>query len=386
MVASSSLLERPDSPVAIMTRLYAAGFPLIPLGRVKNQDGKEPLVAGFNNRKRLPLQVVIKRMAENDSAMYGIRLDGRIVIDLDTDNDETRAYFANRFEPSPLTTRTSRGVHHHYSWAGDGKPRDVRLPAVRIDFKAGTEFVVGPGSIRPDNGFRYEVATGDFVTTKPPLFIDRGPSIITPADAPLLIPHGSRHSTLIARAREYVPCVDSFDELVADLRALRDLRFEDAVDPMRGVSDAEIAKAAEWAWKIRLEGNLYEGRNSAVKVNRLALDWLYARNDSGRALQLYILLLSEHGHHPGKVFAIVADGLIKAGRLNMGRRQIYEAKDGLLEERLLDLVHRARGKEDKNQYRLISPVVALTLRGEGAGGRGSLITFISPQDTQGIGA
>lgn len=64
-----------------------------------------------------------------------------------------------------------------------------------------------------------------------------------------------------------------------------------------------------------------------MKVNRSAMDQLLARSDGGGAALLYMLLLSNHGHHPGKVFAISADAMIAAGLIKMDRMQLYRARE-----------------------------------------------------------
>jgi Bifunctional DNA primase/polymerase, N-terminal len=139
LVESGGLLD------ATMSRLFSSGFTLIPLG---GADGKKPLIAGWNGR-RLPLDACMKRMRAVNCRTYGIRLDGLIVVDCDTDNDATRALVAERFAASNVTVRTGRGRHHYFRH--DGLiPKAIREDGVAIDFKAGNSaFVVGPGSIRP---------------------------------------------------------------------------------------------------------------------------------------------------------------------------------------------------------------------------------------------
>jgi hypothetical protein len=227
-------------------------LPSDPLG---GDDGKKPLLRSWHESKRLPLPITEERMRRAGSLTYGVRLDGLMVVDLDTDNDATRAYFANRFEPSPIIVATGRGSHHYYRYRGPAVSA-VREPEIAIDFKSGkSAFVVGPGSLRPD-GKSYQVLSDDFAVPAP-WFVDRGP-IIRPAKNPALaIPVGSRHPELLKKAVEYCHCVDTFDELLADLMALRDLEFEDA----GSVSDDEVVAVARWTWRKRAEGKLYAGRN-----------------------------------------------------------------------------------------------------------------------------
>jgi hypothetical protein len=338
---------------ATMASLYSAGFHLIPLG---GDDGKKPLIRSWHESKRLPLSILEDRMRKAGSLTYGIRLEGLMVVDLDTDNDATREYFGCRFDPSPIVVTTGRGSHHYYRYRGPAV-RAVREPGIAIDFKAGkSAFVVGPGSVRPD-GKSYQILSGDFATPSP-WFFNRGP-IPLPQGPVSSIAVGSRHPELLKKAIEYCHCVDAFDDLLADLMALRDLQFEEA----RSVSDDEVVKVARWTWRKRAEGKLYAGRNSEVKINRMALDALQLRRDGAAALSLYMLLLSEHGHHPGKVFAIAPDAIIAANRLSMHRNTIYRARDVLIDECLLIRVRSGKGyNKNPDLFRLASPMVAQALK------------------------
>lgn len=371
---------------ATMASLYSARFHLIPLG---GDDGKHPMQRSWHEGKRLPLALVEQIMRKRGSYCYGIRLDGLLVVDLDTDNDATRVYCDRRFGPTPLVVTTGRGEHRYYRYNGPSIS-PVREPGIAIDFKAGKSmFVVGPGSLRPD-GKSYRIASGDF-TVPAPWFVDRGISrrLPTPPVVGKPVAVGSRHPTLLKKAVEYCHCVDSFDELLADLMALRDLQFEDA----GSVSDDEVIKVARWTWRKRAEGKLYAGRNSEVRVNRMALDALLPRRDGQDALSLYMLLLSNHGHIPGKVFAIVPDAMIEAGLVAMSRRSLYRAIKVLIDECLIDCVRKARtspvGKQPA-QYRLLSPLVAQTIRESRGrkdreeGGKASVI-LVSPV-AHGLGA
>ena len=121
----------------LMTQLFSAGFSLLPLG---GSNGKKPIVE-FKGRKRLPLGVIVNRMAAGGSLTYGIRLDGLLVIDVDTDAPEARAYVEHRFAASGARTRTKRGFHLYYQFIDGKPPKAVRLPNIAIDFKTGRNSV-----------------------------------------------------------------------------------------------------------------------------------------------------------------------------------------------------------------------------------------------------
>ena len=129
-----------------------------------------------------------------------------------------------------------------------------------------------------------------------------------------------------------------------------------------------------------------------MKLNRSAMDQLLARSDGGGAALLYMLLLSNHGHHPGKVFAISADAMIAAGLIKMDRMQLYRARDVLLDvlldECLLLQVRVGKGRHP-SLFRLASPMIAAALRErkdmDREGGGRTSITLVSNERHKGGG-
>ncbi len=339
-----------------MARLYKAGFTLIPMG---GDDGKKPLITGWKGR-RLPFDAVIKRMQNARSQTYAVRLEGLLVVDIDTDNEATRAIFDSRFKPSTVQVGTARGAHHYYRHEGL-VPKAIRGDGIAIDFKAGgSQYVLGPGSIRPD-GTVYGPLDGALGFSVLPSFRDALP----PASKPK-VQVGERNTTLHKKAAEYAPFADDFDGLLADLVALRDIEFDDAAS----VSDDEILKVAQWAWRLRTENRLWSKRNSAVQINRLVLDCLLPVEYGTEAVALYSLIQSEHGHKPGKVFAVVPDALIAAGRIKMSRSALYRARRLLIDKHLIALVRKGFTRGDQHHpdlFRLQSPVIAASLREQGGG-------------------
>ena len=276
---------------------------------------------------------------------------------------------------TPTTTRpgscSQRGFPTHRSWCRQAEERTTITPTmvlvppairrrdVAIDFKAGSSaFVVGPGSIRPD-GKTYRILRGH-IGVELPRFEDRERSPLHLVGK-RRIEVGQRNSILWQRAIQYAPLADDYDGLLADLAALRNIEFEDPAS----VPDSEIVKVADWAWKRRLEGRLWAGRNSEVKINRLVLDALLPLPCGSEAYSLYSLLIANHGHRPAKPFAVVPNAIKSAGLLKIGRRQLYRAIDLLLELRLLTKVRQGGGVGNPSLYRLQSPTIALTSLGKG---------------------
>lgn len=98
---------------------------------------------------------------------------------------------------------------------------------------------------------------------------------------------------------------------------------------------------------------------------------------------------SNHGRHPGKVFAIAADAMISAGIIKMGRNRVYNARDVLLDECLLLQVRVGKGRHP-SLFRLTSPMIAAVLRErkdkEREGGGKSSITLVPSAGHKGEGS
>jgi len=334
----------PPALTSEMSRLFSAGFSLVPLG---GADGKKPTMS-FRDRKRFPLATVVDRMAGSGSRSYGIRLKGLLVVDVDTDNPEARAYVEGRFGTSPGRTRTSRGFHLWFRHSGD-RPARVRLPGIAIDFKTGqNEFVVGPQSERPDGAIYWP--EGRIVTIADlPWFEDRDSGAANAdQDASVgRIPVGSRNDALKRRARNLACTASDYDSLIADLLAFRDVEM----DEPRTFPDEQVAGLAKWAWQLRLEGKLWGGTRSVVVIARSHVEEL-AAGGHHRALALLMFLKGQHGHDPNANFAIDPRALRENGHFKDGIPQLYAAIKTLLASDHLVLVRRARGKRNHHSYRL----------------------------------
>lgn len=364
-----------DGGVAIDTdvlveihRLYRAGFHLLPLGGVTGQKA----IAKFRDRDRLPLSTVTNRMETAKSNAFGIRLPGLLVLDIDSDNPETWAYVEKRFSLSNTRTKTGKGWHLWYRHSGQ-KPVDVDLPGIRIDFKAGpNSYVVGPKSIRAD-GVTYRPQGKQLVSVSElPLFevFEQEAERPEPEKVGARYPVGCRHKMLKRRAHQLALVADNFSEMLADLIAFREWEIEKPED----FSDDWIENLGLWYWELRERGKLWQGKDSAVLINRFAIDEL-ARRGEGLAFLLHAILMADHGHKPGATFAIVPDSLRDSGRLKGGRRQIYDAIEVLIDAGLLHCTHKPRGRRNHSLYQLGNGQQA------GEKGEGSKIILVSDSDT-----
>jgi hypothetical protein len=340
-----------DPLIATITRLHNAGFKIIPLGHGK--DGKEPSIKGWK-RRQLPLRSILKRMSDVGTRMYGVRLDGRIVVDTDTDNERTRRYVSERFPEPAFMVRTSRGMHRYYAYSGK-PPTKVREDGIAIDFKAGSgSYVVGPGSERPD-GVRHET-NGDLATAKLSEFRTQYVAE-TATYSSGKVPVTNRWDNLWPRALQLAQYADSLDGLAADLIAIRNIEFEEPAS----FGDAEVMKAAEWAWDKRIKDQIWIGRKSEFRMDRMVTDKLITAGDCD-AYALYSVLQSNHGHIPDYEFAIVAKAM--AGRvIGICARRITAAKLRLAEIGLIRLVRtgkRGKGIREPDKWKLVKPSIALT--------------------------
>ena len=337
-----------------MSRLHNAGFWLVPLGL-----NRKPLVLMTKKdgtpTRRLPLSAVIEKMAGAGSSNYGIRLPGLLVVDIDTDTPEAHAYVERRFGASSVQVKSPKGVHHYYRFSGR-RPKNVKLPGIVIDFKLGCqEHIAGPFAEREDGG-QYLPLRGRLTNANAlPVFADKEPAA-APTAAPVslrnveqqeLIPPGVRNNMLCKAAIRYVSYSDTKDDLLADLLQYRNINF----DEPSSVPDAEVAAVADWAFQLMLDGKVYQGRKSGVLIPRESIDKLAARGE-GTALLLYSIIQADLGHKPNYEFSIVPDALKKSGKLNAGRRQIYDAIQVLVDEKLIDVSFYSSKPKVPHRYRL----------------------------------
>ena len=360
-------------PLATMRALYNAGFALVPLGG--GADGKAPLVR-FGGRRRLPFNVVVKRMERAGSATYGIRTDGLAVVDLDEDTEELRAYAAERF--GTFTVTTPRGRHLYFRHGTSDRLPNLRREGVPIDMKGGASaFVVGPGSVRPDGG-RY--VTRDPLPIRADLapFRDRAVSDATtannvtePSPRASLVPEGERATGfLLPKAREFVETLDSEADLAAELRAAVDWHC----DRPETVKDAEVGKIARWAWRLRLENRILGKGESGVFLLTNEWEALLPLPNGSDAIALLCVLRHNHlgRDRRGKPFGIATHAMAEADTMEgWSSSRIHRAK------RCLEGVGLVRCTRKGGKHRGASLYVFGRLRPTKDGGHGS-VTYLPP--------
>jgi hypothetical protein len=93
--------RNPDLPEPLraeMARLVKCGLTILPLA---GGDGKSPALSNWTGPKPR-LSQCLAVLARAQSLAYGIRLDGLVVLDFDTDDPALIARMEARFGPSPV--------------------------------------------------------------------------------------------------------------------------------------------------------------------------------------------------------------------------------------------------------------------------------------------
>ncbi len=338
-----SALRNPEVPLPLIdeiVRLHRAGFSLLPLGR---GDGRAPLCK-YRPDERLRLGRILAPMHRTGSSIYGVRLAGLVVVDCDEDSLELVREIEVRFGTSPVHVRTPRGRHLYYV-GGAKKPPNLRGEGLPVDIKTGaTSYVVGPHSVRPDGGV-YSPIIGALGGCKLPEFRDRRPPLTSASPRR---PEGTRNTALTREAISMVEAVNDLDELLANLIYCRDEQCENPAT----IPDTELHKIAAWAWKCRLEGKVYRGRDSEFRLHREALGALLGLPNSSDAIALFVVLQDKHGHTPGKRFSLHWEGMRGAGLTDLSERRFLAARRALEAAGILTVAGNHCAGQRSRSYRL----------------------------------
>ena len=342
----------PQIPVQEIVRLSHAGFSLLPLGT--GDDGKGPLL-GFKNISKIPLKNVLGVMRGRSSQMYAVRLPGLLVIDIDTDTQQAHAFVEKYFGNSSVQVKTPRGLHHYYNLPhGIQAPKNIRMNDIAVDFKHGANsYVAGPYSVRSDGG-EYLPIVGALGQTLLPAFTQKTPYSGVQCNTkpgPLAgggIGTGRRNAFLTRKSIEFVQCVDSEADLLSELMAQRDYDCESP----ETISDGELIGIASWAWGLRTQNRIFEGRNSGVIIKRNIMDQLLCLPYGQNAFALHCILETSHGHIPGKRFRIDPIAMKRDGLISFGRDACFQARNLLIEQRLLRRVGNYKPGSHPQHYQL----------------------------------
>jgi hypothetical protein len=131
--------------------------------------------------------------------------------------------------------------------------------------------------------------------------------------------------------------------------------------------DSELQGIAAWAWNCRLDNRIYRGRNSAFSVQRRALDALRGLANGTDAIALLVLLEDQHGHAPGKRFALDFDAMRAAGLLNLSIPRLRAARRALEAVGLLRLAGKHRAGSNPQSFVLTRMQATATVQGKQGG-------------------
>lgn len=338
-----------EAVLAEASRLRKAGFKPVPLGG--GSDGKVPSVKSAG-RAALGATAFRRKLIEKETTMYGVRLDGIVVLDCDVHDDELVRILEERFGTAAVKVQSPRGMHLYYADIDRCYP-DLKREGYPVDVKRGTnQYVVGSGSVRPDGG-EYVAVLGSLGETallplrdsKRETFASDQSKQVTVFTSDGLVRVGSRHSHLKRRAAQLAASSETADELFRNLVFIRD---ENCQDPS-SVSDDEVRNLAEWAFTRHQQGRLYGLAGGYVSVPHRMIDRLTAHPD---ALALYLRLLATHRCKEKAEFALSYDGMVANSLINMSRRAFRSAVDTLVTVGAISVAAEYIAGKRFRQYRL----------------------------------
>ena len=139
------------------------GLAPLPLG---GDDGKQPLISGFNHWRKPPTADTIQRHIERfPDANVGLvcGASNLVVIDIDTPDQTSRV--DELFGASPLVVGTPRGGSHRYFWNPDSIGcANLRSAGLNVDIKGRGGIVACPPSVSRASGKAYTFHGGGWDT------------------------------------------------------------------------------------------------------------------------------------------------------------------------------------------------------------------------------
>ena len=235
---------------------------------------------------------------------------------------------------------------------------NLRGEGLPLDVKSGANvYVVGPLSVRPDGGF-YRPTCGVLGEASLPVLRTGFPAPVAPPAATAKVPEGRRHDWLRRQGLEMARTASSPEALHDALLGMARSRCRNP----GSVPEREVWGIAGWAWEKRCQNSLWGGANSTFHIDRLAMELLAGAANHSDAVALYIAISRQHGHIPGKTFALVYSGMCEAMLINMSEKRFRAARNTLVGRGLLELAEKHRAGTRHQQFRLLSPLLAKRAR------------------------
>jgi hypothetical protein len=164
------------------------------------------------------------------------------------------------------------------------------------------------------------------------------------------VAEGQRHDTLKREAARAARHALSEANLTEHLRLVV---ARDFANPGT-FSDAEVAGLAAWAWKKRLENNLWGAESSTFPMSRQVRAALKGQPHAVEAWWLLSVLVEAHGHLPGKRFMLDRERMNAAG-LGLSQRGFAGAKRLLEAVGVLQRVKGHSAGRSRAQWQLSRP-------------------------------
>jgi Bifunctional DNA primase/polymerase, N-terminal/Primase C terminal 1 (PriCT-1) len=301
---------------------YAArGIATFPIG-----EAKKPSIRGWQKVGLKGSAELADKFADADALGYVTGWRSKVtVLDIDTTEQKIAEDAIRQHGQPAIITRTASGKFHHL-YRYNGERRRIRpWPDLPIDLLGDNGYALAAPS---------KIATGSYEIIHGHLDdLDRLKPMQQPAPKrgrAVLVPRGKRNDALFDHCRHAAPYCDSFDALLDSAMTYRDSYL--TKDPTDSLTDAEVIKTANSAWKMQIENRNWIGLGGVIAVPRDVLARLrIAGHDT---LILYMEL--RDAHFGLRERFVVANAM--ADRVGMTLRRLQKARLHLIEAGLIRLI------------------------------------------------
>jgi hypothetical protein len=300
---------------------------------------KRPAISNYLKLGRAGSEQLTLKFPNADALGFALKRNHICILDVDTTDERVLADALSDHGPTPFIVLTGGGFHAYYLHSGE--PRRVRpWPDKPIDL-LGDGFAVAPPS-RGSKG-SYAIIQG---TLEDLHHLPSMQGIAPPANENQagtgLIRQGARNEALRNRCMREAPACDTFNDLLDVAMTFSN----DMLDRIHGhpFTDADVFKAAKWAWDKTVAGDNWFGRGGMV-----ALDFAVIDEMAGPAPYACALLIFLKRAHSGRKQFVLANAT--ADLLGWSLVQFKKARDHLVKIGRLRCIHPGgKGRNDPPIY------------------------------------
>jgi Bifunctional DNA primase/polymerase, N-terminal len=343
-------------------RMASVGLAVVPLSRER-----EPYVHGFDRWSRPPGLRTLAGWAEKyPGANIGVLPGLSNVLVADVDDASQVAAVEELLGPTPLRSRTSRGIHLWYAKPQDRLPGNLRKYGLEVDLKAGSNLVIAPPSIH-ESGVAYALDEGCTWLALKELVQPRIEKLRKFIDAAKKVEpvelremrDGSRGQWLNDSLCKHAASCGDFGEMLDVARTANQSLRDRGLEPL---DDHEVIKRAEGVWRDAEAGKLEQwvGGEGVARLTGRELQVL-CRLDTKTGPDAYTLLAHFKLQHSarckrGETFNITPKAMQRDDVIPGWSRERYERSRDLLLlggfiERVSEYTNTAEGRSGA-QYRL----------------------------------